>query len=174
MNEVVFHSPWDGKLAISTLLLSCVLLGGGALTISAALSTQMSRMARAGLIFAGIMPLAAFVGAGLYSPRKISLTTEGLIVHRLKGPVIIPFEKIYGIDTIDAEMLAASTREFGVSGVFGYFGNFRNKNIGRYSLYASRSDGYVLVKADAPVVMTPERPDEFVGAVRERMAMLRR
>jgi hypothetical protein len=173
MNEIVFHSPWDGKLTISTLVLSCVLLGGGVLTISVTLSTQMPRIAKAGLVFAGLIPFAAFVGAGLYAPRNIAVTTKGLIVHRIKGPVVIPLEKITRIDAIDAGMLASSTREFGVSGVFGYFGVFHNKNIGRYSLYASRSDGYVLVRADGPVVLTPERPDEFVSAVRERMAMLR-
>lgn len=170
MNDLVFHSPWDSKLALSTLILSCVLLGGGVLTISVALSTQMPRIARAGLVFAGIIPLTAFVGAGIYSPRKISITTKALIVHRIRGPIVVPFEKISQVEVIDDKMLAASTREFGVSGVFGHSGIFQNKDIGRYTMYASRSDGHVLVRADGLIVLTPERPKEFVSALRARLA----
>ncbi len=38
-------------------------------------------------------------------------------------------------------------------------------------MYATRSDGYVLVRADRPYVLTPESPDLFVETLdRERTA----
>ena len=169
MNQATFSSPWDGKLVLSTLLLSIIIGGGCALTAYTALSTPMPRIAKVCLLLAALVPAAAIVGAAAYAPLKMSISSAGIEVHRLIGPVVIPFERISRVDLLEAERLRGSIREFGVSGLFGHFGRFRSKDIGPYTLYATSSGGYVLVEADKPIVLTPERPEEFVASVRSRM-----
>jgi hypothetical protein len=55
-------------------------------------------------------------------------------------------------------------RTFGVGGLFGYFGNFRNSVIGKIAMYATRRDKTILVETlDKRLILTPDEPTDFIN-----------
>ena len=59
---------------------------------------------------------------------------------------------------------------FGVGGLWGGFGHLWTSK-GTVRFYISRTDGYVLmrVRGDKPLLITPERPEEFLRTLESRL-----
>lgn len=56
-----------------------------------------------------------------------------------------------------------SIRTFGIGGLFGYIGYFKNSILGSYKAYATNSEKAVLIEtSDKPIIVTPDDPDLFV------------
>ena len=58
-----------------------------------------------------------------------------------------------------------SIRVFGVGGLFGYFGLFRNSRYGTMIWYATRRDQFVVIERSngKTIVLTPDDPNLFVS-----------
>ena len=96
----------------------------------------------------------------LVNTRRFSLT-----IDRLLGSVEIPLATIQSAEILEAGRLAGSLRTLGSGGLFGYYGRFRNQVLGRYRMYATRGDGYVLIRASQSFVLTPDSPGRFIEAI---------
>ena len=62
-------------------------------------------------------------------------------------------------------------RLFGAGGLWGVFGLCWSKGLGRFDAYLCRSDAMVLVAFHQrrPLLITPERPEEFIAALESRL-----
>lgn len=164
-NPDMFAAPWDQKLTLVTVVGSTLLLLGAALASWVALSVVSSGAGRALLLFGGVFSLAALVGSILLAPRGYTIADGRLTIRRLVRPVEIPLSSIQAVEPLAAERLARSLRTLGSGGMFGYYGRFRNSALGDYRMYATRGDGFVLVRAASPYVLTPDSPDRFIEAL---------
>lgn len=164
-NPGMFTAPWDQKLTLVTVVGSALLLLGAALAAWVALAVVSSGAGRALLLFGGVFSLAALAGSILLAPRGYTIADGRLTIRRLVRPVEIPLASIQAVELLPAERLARSLRTLGSGGLFGYYGRFRNAALGDYRIYATRGDGYVLVRAALPYVLTPDSPDRFIEAL---------
>lgn len=118
-------------------------------------------------------PLLILLGGLLFTVRGYRLEPTRLLVDRLLWPTAIELE---GLEEAwhDPSAMRRSVRLFGNGGLFAIAGLFSNKRLGRYRAFATDPQrAVVLVFAERKVVVTPDRPDEFVrqlGVLRPRSA----
>jgi hypothetical protein len=168
--STAFAAAWDRRLTRLTWGVGGLTAAGTLAVIVLALSVEAGPRARAVMLAAALAPLATLALAALLAPRGYSIEASSLRIERRLGSTAIPFASIRRVEPLPAERLAGAWRVFGTAGLFGYFGRFRSRPLGSFRMYATRSDGYVLVEADQPVVLTPDRPTEFVAELRRRLA----
>jgi hypothetical protein len=109
---------------------------------------------------------------GRYAPTGYRLAPDGVAIERRAGPRLIPYRRIRGVDREPRSIVGLST--FGSRGIFGYFGRFWNMRLGMYRLYLSNRQSVVWLATDEGWVgLSPDGPDEFVDAVRARLAPAR-
>lgn len=166
MHPSLFTAPWDQKLTLITIVTSALLLAGALLSIWAGLAVAPSGFGRGVILLGGLVALAAFVLGALLAPRGYAIDGGLLKVDRRLCPIAIPLDSIRAVEPLPAEKLAGSLRTLGSGGFFGYYGRFRNQALGSYRMYATRGDGYVLVRGDATYVLTPDSPERFIEALR--------
>lgn len=106
----------------------------------------------------------SYLLAFLYRPIHYELRDDVLIVHRLLNDVTILRLSILTVEVLDKAQLNATTRLFGVGGLFGYFGKFRNKQLGTMIWYATRRDRTVLITTTEgkKILITPDETADFV------------
>ncbi len=161
----VFAAPWDQKITIITVLVSLLILTSSAIVVWMVLYGVRSAAIRALMLFGATVALAALAGAVLLAPRRYAIKDDRVVIERAVCPVEIPIASIRAVEPLSPGSLSGSLRVLGSGGLFGYFGRFRNQALGDYRMYATRGDGYVLVRADRSYVLTPEAPDRFIEAV---------
>ncbi|MGH7356941.1 MAG: PH domain-containing protein [Candidatus Rokuibacteriota bacterium] len=105
---------------------------------------------------------------GRYAPTAYRLAGDGVHVERRAGPRVIPYQSIRTADREPRQVRGLTV--FGSRGLFGRFGHFWNMPLGHYRLWLSNPDGVVwLATTDGWVGLSPDRPDEFVARLRERL-----
>ncbi len=166
MNDVaVFGAPWDQKLALTTILVSSLVLGVSGVTFWITRSRIPSVPLRALMLLSVAVALGALLLGALLAPRGYAVSAESLTIRRVAGSIVIPMASIRSIEKLPPESMAGSVRTLGSSGAFGYYGRFRNAVLGDYRMYATRNDGFVLVRGERPYVLTPDSPDALIESV---------
>jgi hypothetical protein len=129
------------------------------------------------VIFTGIGILffiAIIIWSALPAPLNVSIKNESIHIHRLKGDIVIPIEKIVEIDRADDSDTKNSTRKFGSGGAFGYLGKFRNAQLGNYQMYVTNASQGVIVKTtDETLVFSCDKPDEIVNYIQTKRQFIR-
>lgn len=167
-DSMTFDAPWDGKLTAVTTLVA-VLLGGSVMfLIWLGLTRMPSLPLRLFLLFDAVVIAGVFVITALMGPRGYAIRETTFRIERRLGAIEIPISAIREVGPLPAESLKGAWRTLGSGGFFGYYGRYRNRTLGNFRMYATRSDGYVLVRADHPYVLTPDSPGRLVEELRRR------
>ncbi len=162
---ILFGAPWDQKLRVITGLVTALLIATTVFLAWAALTRVPFWPIRLLMLIYTLVPLGVLVAGAMMGPVGYAVHDDGLRVERRWFPVDIPREEIRGAELLPPERLAGTWRTLGTGGFFGYYGQFRNRDLGSFRMYATRSDGYVLVKASRFWVVTPDSPQRFVEAI---------
>lgn len=80
-----------------------------------------------------------------YALRNISIKDGILSINMLMHQKNISFESIMSVERIESNMISGSIRTFGIGGIFGYIGHFKNKKLGNYSMYSTSRKDLVLI-----------------------------
>lgn len=113
--------------------------------------------------FAMIIILAVTYG---FSPKGYFLANGKFTVLRPFKVKNFPLSDIRSVTAVEKKNLKGSIRTFGVGGLFGYFGLFRNSTYGNMVWYATRRDRFVVIELGngKTIVITPDNPAAFVSA----------
>lgn len=120
-------------------------------------------------IWEGVLVIIILVGAlfapFLTYPQYIIVTDEGIGIHTLARTRLIPYSNIETIERLDKTFMSMSTiRLFGISGMLGNIGWFKNSQIGIFRAYITDTEKAFLIrlKEGKPVVISVSEPDEFM------------
>jgi hypothetical protein len=155
MNEIrkQFRAPWDILLIIMTILFVGLLLGLNYLYPSESIIPII-------IGWSIILICAAF---GVYG---YSIQNGMLRILRLGWSKDILLSDIKSVEYKPNAMMG-SLRTWGIGGVFGYIGYFKNRILSNYKAYATHSRKTVVIstKKNDQIVITPDDPELFVQAL---------
>ena len=101
------------------------------------------------------------------APRGFALNDAELTIDRAMQPIVIPLSSITEVRRLEDAEVKRALRVFGASGFYGHYGNFWNKALGGFRMYACRSKDLVLVRTEKVLfVLGPDAPGEFVADLR--------
>jgi hypothetical protein len=169
-----FGAPVGGRVRFTTRLVFAIV---GLMAVVQVVIAWLARMPRHD---AWVLALAPVIAAAIIVPvamlsqvRGYRVTPEALIVLRRNRENRFP---LAGLRSVEADPLAMqwSFKLWGNDGLGAVTGKFRNKKLGTYeALVTDRGRAVVLRWPDRCLVVSPDRPEEFVAAVRTRAGLTR-
>lgn len=117
----------------------------------------------------GVLTLFAcvFLMPLLWAPQSYALKNNVVTVRRRIGDVKIHVKKVLG----RWKWTWWGLRLFGSGGLYGYFGYFMFKGIGRVRMYATNRHNLVLLvdEKDSRILVSPNDPENFVHRLEESL-----
>lgn len=144
-----FKAPWSRRLKAATvvLLLACALIA-----------------LRAGPVGASVI-VAALLLSAVFAVRGYSVSEGQLRIHHLGWSTRLDLSRLDRAE-FRPDALAGSWRLGAIGGLFGWIGFFSSRELGPYRGYITdRERAVVMDIGGRRLVVTPERPEEFVAAV---------
>lgn len=157
----IFKASLDSVAWITTISVSVVFLYCLSLLI------RQWNVSGNGKYFVFLIPVI-YLMAWALRPVNYRVTSSELIVYRVLNSVHISLNSIVSAEMIDSSRISWSVRTFGVGGLFGYYGRFRNADLGPMVWYATRRDQPVLIRTlqNQQIILTPDEPAQFLEAIR--------
>ncbi len=126
---------------------------------------------RVGLAAAAVFVAAIVVFAYVYTPKSFHLDADALRIARPAGAVVVPLASVSEVEPLDRFLgLSLKAPPGGNSGLFGLYGTFWKRDLGKYQMYGRSATGAVLLRTShGSIVVTPDRRDAFIAAVREHI-----
>jgi hypothetical protein len=148
-----FSAPWSTSLKLITAAVLVFLLS------AAIYSDTVGAVA-----ILGVVALCA-----AFAVRGYSVADGKLMIHRLGWSKSFDLSKLSSVE-VRPGATSGSIRTWGIGGLFGFIGFFRNRSLGFYRSYVTDSENAVVLDFDGKkIVVTPGSPAEFAEAVqRER------
>ena len=112
-----------------------------------------------------LLLLIIYVLTYLYHPVSYGIKDKNVVVHRYVSDVVVLRSDIKKIELVATQKLNGAIRTFGVGGVFGYFGQFLNRDLGCMTWYATqRNHDAVLIELNnnKKIIITPDEPEQFI------------
>ncbi len=142
---------------------------GSVMTVAmmAALRRPASPIASLGLVGAALAIAAILIFAWVYTPRAFRLDGGNLRIERPAGDVTIPLVTITEVVPLDVFLgLSWKAPPGGNSGLFGIYGTFYRRDIGKFQLYGRAASRAVLLETSGgKVVVTPEHREAFMADI---------
>lgn len=114
------------------------------------------------------LPLTIVVACLAFTVRGYDLASGELVIRRGIGATRFPLDGLRSVDH-DPEALRGSWRTFGNGGLFSFSGWFRNKRLGNYRAFVTdHARAVILTWRDHTIVISPDRPEDFVEALERR------
>ena len=106
-----------------------------------------------------------------FSPKAYAVDDRQLIIYRPFHRKFYSTTDMKSVSVVDKKDLSRSIRVFGVGGLFGYFGLFRNSLYGTMIWYATRRDQFVVIERSngRTIVLTPDDPNSLVSELNEQI-----
>jgi len=116
-----------------------------------------------------VLPFAA-LGIGLFfRVWSYDVHADHIRIRRIAFPVNLPIASLKRAEQTP-ELMRRSVRTFGNGGLFGFYGRFWKPGYGKFRAYITNPENTVLLQCDDKMVaLSPDRPQDFVLLLRERM-----
>lgn len=109
------------------------------------------------------------VGAGSFMPIRLKADEKEIRLCRMLSSLKIPINEVVEIIPITTFYIDGSIKTFGSDGVFGYIGNFKNRRLGKYTMYATELKNLILVRTtDKTYVFSCTRYRDFISYVEHK------
>jgi len=158
----VFRAEWDKTVKVITTFIVILLISIAlSITYKALISGKEFTLAFNFLIL-GILLLTY-----LYAPKCYEITERGVVIVRRIGSIQIPFSAIrrfYG-----ADLGRVGLRLWGCGGLFGYFGLYSIRGMGRVWVYATKKEVVVIETDSKKYAISPENIFEFLETLKSKL-----
>ena len=109
------------------------------------------------------------VAVGGFMPIRLKANEREIVLCRMLSSLKIPINKVVEITPITSFYIDGSIKTFGSDGMFGYIGNFKNKRLRKYTMYATELKNLVLVRTtDKTYVFSCTRYRDFISNVEQK------
>ena len=117
-------------------------------------------------VFIALVSATVIALSFAFSPRGYEISGGALRVKRLIGDVVFPLDRLQFVRYATAADFRGSVRLWGSGGLFGYYGWFWSKALGRSRWYVTdRRNAVVLASGDRVILVSPQDHDGFVAAM---------
>lgn len=158
--NLFFKAPWSQTLTVITAAVCVLLVGMGVLFVVLGI-WQQDRWA----FLWAVLPLLILGITALFMVQGYHIEGDRLLIDRLGWRTEIVLTDLKSA-TYDPTAMEGSLRVFGSGGLFAFTGKFWNKQLGFYDAYATAIRLTVVLKfPQKTVVVTPEKPEQFVEAI---------
>ncbi len=165
-----FGAPWSTSVKTITILVIATLgfvVAVGIFLLVGVGSGSSILIALATIVIPVLIPIAS----AFWMIRGYVLEGETLSIQRLGWQSMLDLKELVSAE-VDPEAMARSHRTFGIGGLFCFYGRFTNKKLGAYRAYATDPKRSVVLKfQDQTVVVSPDRPDDFVECIKDRTGL---
>lgn len=153
-----------------TIGVTFILLLSGFIPIFSTNEFQFSELIHPSSVY--VMPFGLIIILLLtygFSPKRYGLQDRQLVIYRPFQNKIYATEDMHSVSIVSKEEMKGSMRVFGVGGLFGYFGLFRNSRYGTMIWYATRRDQFVVIERSngRTIILTPDDPNSFVQEINQ-------
>jgi hypothetical protein len=112
-----------------------------------------------------LLPLMIILLCALFTVRGYSIANNDLLIDRLFWKTHVSLRELRSVK-FDPTATHRSVRTFGNGGFFSFSGYFRNKDLGSYRAFMTdRRRAVVLRFPSSVIVISPDRPDDFVNTI---------
>lgn len=99
----------------------------------------------AGLVVALPVLVGIMIFCEGYSPQRLEISQSQITVLRRYDSITIPRSMILSIEPLEPKDMKRVYTDGGCAGLFGYFGGFRSKQLGRFKMYSTSMDNLYLI-----------------------------
>lgn len=104
----------------------------------------------AGLVVALPVLVGIMIFCEGYSPQRLEISESQITVLRRYESITIPRSMIVSVVKLEPKDMKRVYTDGGCAGLFGYFGGFRSKQLGRFKMYTTSMDNlYLLTLSDS-------------------------
>lgn len=159
-DQPVYRAPWSKTLLGLSVFSTVIILGVSFLMFSLGRAVH-PLLAVEGWLVLSVLPMSA-----LFVVRSYTVRDHELWIQRLLWKTVVPLANLRDVYR-DPKAMSYSWRTWGNGGCLSFTGWFYSKQLGHYRAYATDSArSVVLVLGERTMVVTPDRPDEFVEQLR--------
>lgn len=105
-----------------------------------------------------ILILGIYSFCYLFMPIRYVVEKDRLTIKRPLKDYHLELNKIKNVYLTDKENMKWTIRTFGVGGLFGYYGKFRNKTLGNMTWFATKRNNYLVLETTGKqkIILTPD------------------
>ena len=164
-SDTHFDAPWSGKLKVMSWATTALLLVLPLGQIFVPHAPWWSSL----LVFCTTVSIVA--GTALWTVRAYDITPDALCIQRLFWQTQISLAGLRSAELIP-NAAARSYRSCGNGGLFAFWGWYHNKTLGNFRMWATDLERTVVLRFERrTVVVSPDRPAEFIQQVRRKAGL---
>jgi len=142
------------------------IVSGGVVVLLVAVSLMIMR-AGVVAVFVALALVAVIALAFAFSPRAFEISGGAFRVKRLIGNVVFPLTSLRFVRDATTADFRGCVRLWGSGGLFGYYGLFWSKTLGKSKWYVTdRAKAVVVTDGSQTVLVSPEDRDGFLAAIK--------
>ena len=156
---------WDRRLWVMTFAFFALWIGVSGWMFYELLVVNNSTETLVSLILFNVIMLPSMLLCEGFAPQRLEVGESQIVILRRYKSITIRRDEIKSVEQLPENALRGAIRTGGVGGLFGYYGNYYTRNIGKFSLYATSFDNLFLIrKLDGKsVVISCSEPDKMKG-----------
>jgi hypothetical protein len=175
VDKVRYDAPRGGDVKVLSAATAFIVGSAAILAVGSVGQTLYSKYDNPAVM---LVPLVFLVTPGLLlfalrgeAPTGYTLDDIGVHIERRAGAATIPLSAIREVRELPPQV--SFIRIGGSGGWYGYYGEFKSRDLGQVTMYATRSDDRVLLATDGRnYVITPASPAAFVADLESRLVAL--
>jgi hypothetical protein len=120
-----------------------------------------------------VLALAVILITFAWSPRGYVLEGRSIVVRRLVGPARIALEGVREVRASTPDDSRGCMRLWGSGGLFGYYGLFTSRKLGKFTGYVTnRANSVIVITSTKTAVFSPDDVNGFLAAIRASTPVL--
>ena len=154
---------WSRQLWIMTFAFFALWVGVSGWMLYEIVVAEDATSSLVSLILFNVVMLPTMLLCEGYAPQRLEVGESQIVVLRRYKSVVISRNEIKSVERLPENALRGAIRTGGVGGLFGYYGNYYSRNIGKFTLYATTFDNLFLIRKwdGSSVVISCAEPDKM-------------